>query len=88
MTTLMSLDEFADSFPTNNGGTTCSSELVVPLYMVLRDLTVKNQLADLKHTDGAAWGISDFVIEGVHKHTGVRRIHLPVSFEAEIDLLW
>ncbi len=83
MTTLVSLDTFAESFPKHE-----DLDVIVPLYLVLRDLTVKNQLNNVKHVRGLQWGVSEYVIEGIHKLTSVKRIFLPIPFEADVDLIW
>ncbi len=76
-----SLEEFSDGFRGE-------SSTIIFLYCVYHDLTIKNEMDELKVMNGHAVKSDYPVIEGINKKTRARQIFIPISAEAEIDLQW
>lgn len=91
MTTLQTLDEFIEQRVVEFGLSREEESSFVPLYLIFRDLTVKNFLKDISLVSGEKWGITglvNFVVTGVNVKSGALQVYIPIDYEGEIDLLW
>jgi len=78
---LPSLDDFA---LINNKYEHC----IVTVYQIVRDLHIKQEVAEIELIDASTWNVNEYFIEGVTRISGTKRLMVPLYLDAEIDLVW
>lgn len=78
---LISLEDFAFSYPNYAAST-------VPVYRILRDIVLKNELDSIAIFDAEEFRVSSYFLKGRSNISGRNRILVPVSMSDDIDLAW
>ena len=78
---LSSLDDFASM---NSKYEHC----IVTVYQIVRDLHIKQEVAEIQLIDASIWNINEYFIEGMTRISGMKRLMVPMYLDAEIDLVW
>lgn len=61
---------------------------IVTVYQIVRDLHIKQELAEIEILDGKAWQRNEYFIRAKVRLTGKLRLMIPFYLDAEIDLPW
>mmetsp|Transcript_1646 Transcript_1646/g.3854 ORF Transcript_1646/g.3854 Transcript_1646/m.3854 type:complete len:119 (-) Transcript_1646:1632-1988(-) len=80
-TTMATFDQFSrtyNKYPASIAAT----------YHIVRDMALKQEVVDIQLKDGASSGANSYLIECRVVLTGVRRVMIPLSADADVDLLW
>lgn len=79
---LPSLDNFAESFDNKYLNS------VVPMYQIVRDLALKQEVYDIKLIDGDKYGRNEYMMHCTVRSNEQKRIYLPLSINGDIDIIW
>lgn len=78
---IATFETFAEEYPLYGSSITST-------YHIVRDIIIKQEVSNVSIVDGSACGLAGYMIHCSTKAHHRKRVMVPWSADAEVDLLW